>query len=76
METNLSKIRKKRNISQKELAIDAKVNIRTLQAYESGIRDINKASAETVYRLAEKLNCRMESILNKNLLNYTKYKRK
>ena len=52
-------------ISQSELAEKSGVNIRMIQQYEQGIRDINKAQVETVYRLAVALSCKIEDIIEK-----------
>ena len=55
--TNLQHYRKSRGISQSELARQAGVNLRTLQAYEQGRKNINLAAAITVQKLAEALDC-------------------
>ena len=39
------------------------VNLRTLQQYEHGTKDINKASVSSVYALAKTLNCNVEDLL-------------
>ena len=49
--------------SQRQLAQKAGVNLRTLQQYESGAKDLNKASVETVLNLAWALGCDIEDIL-------------
>jgi DNA-binding XRE family transcriptional regulator len=49
--------------SQRKLAQKAGVNLRTLQQYESGAKDLNKASVETVLNLAWALGCDIEDIL-------------
>lgn len=61
--TNLSRLRKEKALSQAELAKKAEINKRTLQQYEQGARDINKAGAITVYRLSKALGCDMTEIL-------------
>ena len=55
--TNLQHYRKSRGISQSELARQADVNVRTLQDYEQGRKNINLAAAITVQKLAEALDC-------------------
>ena len=55
--TNLQEYRKKRNISQRQLAEQTGVNLRTLQDYEQGRKNINLAAAITVQKLAEALDC-------------------
>ena len=66
-------MRKKRGYSQSELAIKAGVKLRTLQAYESGINNIDQANLTTLCNLALALNCRITDILtDKELI--AKYK--
>ena len=61
--TRLQQKRKSLGLSQSQLAREANVNLRTLQEYEIGSKDINKASAEVVLRLAKTLNCRVDDLL-------------
>lgn len=61
--TRLQQIRKNCGLSQKMLAEKSGVNLRTLQQYELGAKDINKASAYSVYALAKVLNCEVEDLL-------------
>ena len=61
--TRLQQMRKNCGLTQKELATKAGVNLRTLQQYELGAKDINKASASAVYALAKALNCEVEDLL-------------
>lgn len=60
---NLKRIREKSGISQAKLAEISGVSIRMIQKYEQGDRDINKAQALTVWKLAEVLNCTVGDIL-------------
>jgi transcriptional regulator with XRE-family HTH domain len=55
--TNLQEYRKKSGLSQSKLAKQAGVNLRTLQDYEQGRKNINLAAAITVQKLAEALGC-------------------
>lgn len=55
--------RRKKGLSQSQLADITGISLRTLQAYESETRDINKAAAENVYLLAQALDTSMEEIL-------------
>ena len=55
--TNIQEYRKMRHISQSELARQTGVNVRTLQDYEQGRKNINLAAAITVQKLAEALDC-------------------
>lgn len=61
--TRLQAMRKKRGLSQSRLATLSSVNLRTLQQYEVGAKDINKASAASVYALSVVLGCDVEEIL-------------
>lgn len=60
---NLKKIRILNKMSQSELAAASGVNFKTLQDYEQGRRDINKASISTVLKLANALGTSMDLIL-------------
>ncbi|WP_090527236.1 helix-turn-helix domain-containing protein [Pseudobutyrivibrio sp. UC1225] len=54
--------RKLYGLSQSELAREAGINLRTLQQYEIGAKDINKAAAATVLSLSKVLKCRPEDL--------------
>lgn len=60
---NLKKLRDKRGYTQSKLAELSGVSLRMIQYYEQGAKDIGKAEAETVYRLAQALECNMEELL-------------
>ena len=62
-ETNLKRIRTAYGITQSELAKMADVSLRSIQMYEQRNKDINKASAETIYRIAKVLGCAMEELI-------------
>lgn len=51
-------------LSQRQLADAASTSIKSVQAYEQGAKDINKAQALTVLRLARALGCRMEDLIH------------
>lgn len=55
--------REKAGLSQSQLADKAGVNIRMIQFYEQGVKDINKAEAITVLKLAKALDCKMEDLI-------------
>lgn len=55
--TRLQACRKRLGLSQKELAAYSGVNIRTLQQYETGDKDINRAAADKVTALSRTLYC-------------------
>ena len=59
----LQQIRKECGYSQRELAEKSGVNLRTLQQYETGAKDINRAAAGTVLALADALGCEMTDIM-------------
>ena len=62
--TKLQTIRKSSGLSQSQLAELSGVNLRSLQYYEQGAKDVNKAAAETVFALARALGCTMEDLLS------------
>jgi transcriptional regulator with XRE-family HTH domain len=61
--SNLKNIRTQRGYSQSKLAELSGVSLRMIQYYEQGAKDINKAEVETVYKLAQALECNMEELL-------------
>ncbi len=61
--TNLKKLRLARDLSQSKLALLANVELRSIQMYEQRRNDINKAKAETLYKLARVLGCNIEDLL-------------
>ena len=63
--TNLKRIREASGLSQSKLAERSDVNVRMIQYYEQGVKDINSAAALTVYRLAQALECTVEDLLEK-----------
>ena len=64
-DTNLKRIRVAYGCTQAELAKKADVTLRSIQMYEQRNKDINKASVDTVYRLAKALGCTMEDLIEK-----------
>ncbi len=62
-ETKLRKIRESRQLSQGELANLSGVNIRSIQLYEQRVNDIDKAQAQTLYKLSRTLGCNVEDLL-------------
>lgn len=62
-ETKLRRIRESRQLSQGELAKISGVNIRSIQLYEQRVNDIDKAQAQTLYKLSRALGCNIEDIL-------------
>ena len=66
-DTNLKRIRLAYGYTQSELAKESGVSLRSIQMYEQRNKDINKANAETVYRLAKVLGCTMEDLIENNI---------
>ena len=64
-DTNLKRIRTFFGCTQAELAKRSGVSLRSIQMYEQRNKDINKASAETLYRIARVLGCTIENLLEK-----------
>jgi len=64
-ETNLKRIRTTYGCTQAEMAQRSNVSLRSIQMYEQRNKDINKASVDTVYRLAKALGCTMEDLIEK-----------
>lgn len=64
-DTNLKVLRNKVGLSQKELAEDAGIPLRTLQQYEQRQKNINKAQVEYLIRLSKSLCCEVGDIIEK-----------
>ncbi len=62
-ETNLKLLRKISGLSQRELAEQSGVPLRTIQQYEQRRKDINKAQAEYLVMFAKVLCCRVEDLI-------------
>lgn len=63
----MSKLQDKRKaagLSQSKLAARAGMSVRVLQSYEQGLRDLNKAAVDLVYRLAKALSCSVEDLID------------
>ncbi len=56
-------IRKRRKLTQKELAQRSGVNYRSLQDYEQGHKKLTSASGDILLRLSTVLGCTMEDLL-------------
>lgn len=73
----IKEVRKSKGLSQSKLAEKSGINIRTLQQYEIGGRDINGAKLSSLLDLCIVLECRLSDILTdenliKKLNNYSK----
>lgn len=64
-ETNLKRTRTAYGYTQSELAKHSGVTLRSIQMYEQRQKDINKASVETLYRIAKVLGCSIEDLIEK-----------
>lgn len=61
--TRLGTLRRAAGLTQRELAAVSGAGLRSIQQYEQRKKDVNRANAITVYRLAQALSCRIEDIL-------------
>lgn len=61
--TYLKKMRQLKGMTQKKLSDAAGIPLKTLQQYEQGCKNINKAQCEYVISLAKVLHCRPEDLL-------------
>ena len=64
---NIGKFRRHAGLTQKELSQLAGVNLRTLQQYEIGSKDINKASGRAINSLAQALHCNFYDVMELDL---------
>lgn len=63
LDVKLKVIREARGLSQAELSKLSGVNLRSIQLYEQKVNDIDKAQAQTLYKLTRVLGCNIEDIL-------------
>ena len=61
--STLARLRAYADMTQRMLAESSGVSIRMIEQYEQGKKNIDHASASTVYRLARALNCSMEELI-------------
>lgn len=64
-ETNLKLFRQRAGMSQRELADQSGVPLRTIQQYEQRQKNINRAQAEYLARMSRVLCCDMEDLMEK-----------
>ena len=67
-DTKLKRIRESRGLSQAELAEKSGVNLRNIQMYEQKKNDIDKAQAQTLYKISRVLGCEIEDLLENPML--------
>jgi len=61
--SNLKKMREQKLMTQAELSEKSGVNIRMIQYYEQGSKDIKKGNVMTVLSLADALGCDIRDII-------------
>lgn len=61
--SNLKNIRIAKGLSQNDLVTISGVSRSLITKYESGEKNINKAAAETLYKIALSLDCNIEDLL-------------
>lgn len=64
-DSNLKIFRKQAGLSQRELAEQSGIPLRTIQQYEQRQKNINKSAAESVIALSKVLYCEPEDLLEK-----------
>ena len=62
-ETKLKKIREARGFTQAQLSECSGITKRSIQLYEQKVNDIDKAQAQTLYKLSRALGCTIEDLL-------------
>lgn len=62
-ESTLKLLRKKRQLTQEQLALLSGVNIRSIRSYEQGENELIKAQGEILQMLAKALDCTIEDLL-------------
>ena len=63
IKSSLKQQRELSGMSQSALSEISGTSIRTLQAYEQGVKDIRKAQVQTVKKLAEGIGCEISDIM-------------
>lgn len=66
--SRLKKMRIMRGFTQESLAEISNVNIKSIAAYEQNPEKLLSASAGTILKLADAMNCDMEDLINKDLI--------
>ena len=61
--SRLSALRRAAGLTQAELAQASGTGLRSIQMYEQGLNDINRAQAITLWRIARAIGCTMEDLL-------------
>lgn len=66
--SRLKKMRIMRGFTQESLAEISNVNIKSIAAYEQNPEKLLSASAGTILKLADAMNCDMEDLINKDMI--------
>ncbi len=66
--SKLKRIRVCKGFTQHDLAELSGINIKSIAIYEQDSSKINKASLETVYRLADSLGCSMDDLIEEKYI--------
>ena len=61
--SHLKDERERKKLTQAKLAELSGVSLRMISYYERGYKDINKAQADSLYKLAKTLDCSMEDLM-------------
>lgn len=61
--TGLQKVRIENNLTQADLALQAKMNLRSLQYYEQGRKDLAHVRLDKLLRLCIVLKCKIGDII-------------
>lgn len=67
-DSNLKRIRESRGLSQSELAEQSGIKVRNIQMYEQRVNNIDKAQAQTLYKLSRVLGCDIEDLLENPMM--------
>ena len=59
----LKEMRRAKDLTQEQLSERSGISVRTIQAYECGLRRIDGATLETLCRFAIALDCRIRDII-------------
>ena len=73
--TKLKQIRQNAGLTQSELAKKINVNLRTLQYYEQGVKQLDHARIDTILKICVELNCDISDIMEETewIKLYKKY---
>ena len=72
--SKLKRLRVSSGMTQDDLSQLSGINIKSISAYEQDPVKINKASVDTLYILAESLNCNIEDLVETELIKKENYK--